>query len=68
MLMNPAFPDLVAEQAACGIANDVHPRETRPRRFDPSLLAAVEARSIDEMVDVLIMAAAEQEIAETRLW
>ena len=56
-LMNPAYPDLVAQQATGS-----------ERLVDNFLDRLGHEPTIDEIVDALITATAEQEIAETRLW
>jgi hypothetical protein len=76
LLMGPSFPDLVGEWAARHLDDKARIwTVTRgedgglEERLDPSFLALIdEDRSIDELVDVILTAAAEQDIAETRIW
>jgi len=62
MLMNPAFPDLVAEQAVCENSIGAHGRILR---LVPPI---TDDLPVDEIVEILIVAAAEQDIAENRCW
>jgi hypothetical protein len=56
-LMDPAFPDLVAQHTP------------QAERVADSFLDRLGGNpSIDEIVDALITATAEQEIAESRIW
>jgi len=74
--MNPAFPDIVGEWALQNISDKARvwsvtrgPDGKLEERLDPALLArAGEAAWIDEVIDALIDAAAEQDIAENRVW
>jgi hypothetical protein len=55
--MDPAFPDVVIQRSA------------DEERFDQSFLDRLgDELAIDEIVDALITAAAEQEVAESRIW
>jgi hypothetical protein len=74
--MDPAFPDLVAEHAAREIDDNAKVWTISwgsdgrlEERLDPSFLASFEEQhAIDQVVDALITAAAEEDIAETRIW
>ena len=62
--MHPAFPDIVGQWAAEAI--DDKPRE---ERLDPLILGTLnEISRIEQIIDVLVISAAEQEISETRAW
>jgi hypothetical protein len=74
--MDPAFPDLVLESAAREI-DDKAKVWTITRGADGRLEERLDERflallnddpTVDEIVDALITAAAEQDIAETRAW
>lgn len=74
--MNPAFPDIVGECALKSISDKARvwsitrgPGGKLEEKVDPALLErAGEAEWIDEVIDALIDAAAEQDVAETRVW
>lgn len=74
--MDPAFPDIVGQQAAEKIDDQARvwivERGADGRleeRLDPSFLAALEESvEVDRFVEVLIVAAAEQHVAGTRIW
>ena len=62
--MHPAFPDIVGQWAAEAIED-----EAREERLDPPVLGTLnELSRFEQIIDVLVIAAAEQEIAETRSW
>ena len=61
--MHPAFPDIVGQWAAYAID------EAREGQLNPSIPATLDDLSlIEQMIDALVIAAAEQDIAETRIW
>jgi len=74
--MNPAFPDIVGQHANAQIdsrarvwiverGSDGHLAE----RIDADFLTALDGREeVDEILEALILAAAEQDISQTRLW
>ncbi|HEY7958768.1 MAG TPA: hypothetical protein VID20_01795 [Sphingomicrobium sp.] len=76
LLVNPAFPDLVGKWAPNRISDKARvwiitrgADGKLEEKIDPAFLARVEdAESIDIVIDALIEAAAEQDIAETRSW
>ena len=76
VLVNPAFPDPVGEWAPDSISDKARvwivtrgPDGKLEEKIDPAFQARVEdAESIDTVIDALIEAAAEQDIAETRVW
>ena len=76
LLIDPAFPEIVGEWAAEAIHRKARVwMVTRgedgrlEERLDPSFLAQIdEHRSIDDIVDALLTAAAEQDVAESRIW
>lgn len=76
LLMDPAFPDLVAEHAAGQIDRKakvwtiVRGADGRlEERLDESFLADFDDDcSNDEVIDALITVAARQDIADTRTW
>ena len=62
--MHPAFPDIVGQWAAQAIDD-----KEREDRLDPLILGTLnELSRIGQIIDVLAIGAAEQEIAETRAW
>ena len=74
--MDPGFPDIVRQCAAEQI-DDRAPvwiveRGSDGRleeRLDPSFPdALVDAPAVEDIVDALVVAAARQDIAETRIW
>ncbi|MFL6725536.1 MAG: hypothetical protein ACJ8FS_03350 [Sphingomicrobium sp.] len=75
-LIDPAFPDMVGEWATEAIHRKARVwTVTRgedgrlEERLDPGFLAQIdEHRSIDDIVDALLTAAAEQDVAESRIW
>jgi hypothetical protein len=76
MLMDPAFPDIVGAWAAEHI-DDRAKVWTLSRgaggkleeQLDESFLAKLEkAETVEEIADAILAAAAEREIAETRVW
>jgi hypothetical protein len=76
LLMNPAFPDLVGEWATENIDRKARVW-TVTRAPDGSLEEALDlghllklnsGRGIDEIVDALLGALGERDIAETRIW
>ncbi|WP_341633648.1 hypothetical protein [Sphingomonas agri] len=76
LLMNPAFPDIVGQHANAQIDNRARAwiveRGSDGRlaeRIDPDFLAVPDGREeVDEILEALIVAAAEQDISQTRLW
>jgi len=74
--MDPTFPDIVGEWATQNIDNKARvwtvTRTAEGRleeRVDPTFLAMIEdAQPIDEILAALVHAAAEQDIADTRIW
>lgn len=76
LLMDPAFPDIVGELVPEQIddrarvwiierGNDGQLAE----RVDPGLLpGSTRTSEIDQMIEALLVAAAEQDVAETRTW
>ena len=62
--MHPAFPDIVGQWAAQTIDG-----KAREERLDPLVLGALnELSRTERIIDVLVIAAAEREIAKTRAW
>lgn len=74
--MDPSFPDIVGEWATQNIDNKARvwtvTRSAQGRleeRLDPTFLAMIdEMQPIEEIVAALVQAAAEQDIADTRIW
>jgi hypothetical protein len=74
--MDPAFPDIVGEWASQNIDDKAHvwtvTRGLDGRledRLDPTFLAMVdEMQPLEEILVALVRAAAEQDIADTRIW
>jgi hypothetical protein len=70
--MDPAFPDIVGEWASQNIDDKAHVwTVTRglEDRLDPTFLAMVdEMQPLEEILVALVRAAAEQDIADTRIW
>jgi hypothetical protein len=70
--MDPAFPDIVEKWAADQIDGGARVWMVTcgaDGRLDPDLLGAFgDAPSLQEVVGALVTAAAEQDIAETRIW
>ena len=73
--MNPAFPDIVGQHANAQIDNRARAwiveRGSDGRlteRIDPDFLAVPDGEEVDEILEALIVAAAEQDISQTRLW
>lgn len=76
LLIDPAFPDIVGQQAAEQI--DDRARVWIVERgddgrleecLDPSFLDGLEESvEVDRFVEVVIVTAAEQHVAETRIW
>jgi hypothetical protein len=74
--MDPAYADLVGEWAERELGNKARVwTVTRSadgslkERIDPSFLALInQDRSLDDVIDLLLTAAAEQHVAETRVW
>ena len=60
--MHPAFPDIVGQWANQAIAD-----EARDERLDPSANLD-DLSQIELIIDALVIAAAEQDIARTRAW
>lgn len=62
--MHPAFPDIVGQWAAQAIDD-----EAREGKLDPSIPATLDDLSlIEQIIDALVIAAGEQDVAETRIW
>ena len=62
--MHPAFPDIVGQWAAQTIDE-----KALEERVDPPALSTLnEFSPIEHVIDVLLLAAGEQELAETRVW
>jgi hypothetical protein len=74
--MDPAFPDIVGEYASEQIDDRARvwivERGADGRleeRLDPSFLEAFdEAEEVDEFVEALVLAAAQNDIAQSRIW
>lgn len=74
--MDPAFPDTVGEYAGAQIDDRARvwivERGADGRleeRLDPSFLEAFdEAEEVDEFVEALVLAAAQNDIAQSRIW
>jgi hypothetical protein len=74
--MDPAFPDLVGEWAAQQIDDGAQVwtvtkgSNSRPEeRLDDSFLKKLEqAESTEEIAEAILAAAAERDIAESRIW
>jgi hypothetical protein len=74
--MDPAFPDIVGEYAGAQIDDRARvwivERGADGRleeRLDPSFLEAFdEAEEVDEFVEALVLAAAQNDIAQSRIW
>ena len=62
--MHSAFPDIVGQWAAQTIDE-----KALQERVDPSALGTLnEFSPIEHVIDVLVIAAGKQELAETRVW
>ena len=74
--MDPAFPDIVGQYAAAEVDDRarvwiVERSATGgiEERLDPSFLATLDAtEEVDEILEEIVVAAAMQDIAETRIW
>ena len=74
--MDPAFPDIVGQYAAEQVDDRARvwivERGTDGRleeRLDSSFLATLDATNeVDEILEALVVAAARQDIAESRIW
>src|SRR5205085_11390279 len=75
LLMDPAFPDLVGQLATEQIDDSARVwTVTRgadgrlEERLDPTFLQSTEPQTVDDIVEALVFAAAQQDVAETRIW
>jgi hypothetical protein len=76
MLMDPAYPDVVGEWANALVDDSARvwvitrgPGGRLQEQLDPQFLTTLgTASSAQEVADVLVTAAGEMEIAESRLW
>lgn len=74
--MNPAFPDIVGQHAKPQIDSRARAwiveRGSDGRleeRIDPDFLTLLDGcEEVDEILEALIVAAAEQDLAQSRLW
>ena len=74
--MDPAFPDIVGEYAGAQIDDRARVWIVErggdgrlEKRLDPSFLEAFdEAEEVDEFVEALVLAAAQNDIAQSRIW
>jgi hypothetical protein len=74
--MDPAFPDIVGQHAEAQIDSSARvwivERGSDGRlaeRIDPDFLTLLDGyEEVDEILEALIVAAAEQDVAHTRLW
>jgi hypothetical protein len=74
--MNPAFPDIVGQWAANSIDHKAQVwcatlgvDGCLEERLERSILATLDELSpIEEIIDALVIAAAELDISDTRLW
>lgn len=74
--MNPAFPDIVGQHAKDQIDSRARvwivergPDGRLEDRIDPDFLTLLEpSEEVDEILEALIVEAAAQDVAQTRLW